>query len=347
MPLTQHRRKPDIENLYKVLRREKPDRTVLFELFLNDSLHKTLTGRELSKTAVWAGLDHLKLIIDAYAAAGYDYTWTKGSDFSFPVDREKQDGKSSVSLNEGCRITDWESFESYKWQDPENCDYSMLSEISNYLPDGMKLMIMSPGGVLENAISLAGYENLCTFLFEEPELVKAIFDNVGRRLLKHYEIAFSFDCIGLVMANDDWGFKTQTFLSHNHMREYVFPWYKKIVAAAHSRKLPVILHSCGHFAPIMDDIIDTIGFDGRHSYEDTITPVEEAYEKWHDRIAIIGGMDVNFLVQSAEEAIAARVRKMLDRASDKGAYALGSGNSIPEYIPREKYFAMINAALNY
>ena len=35
---------------------------------------------------------------------------------------------------------------------------------------------------------------------------------------------------------------------------------------------------------------------------------------------------------------------MLDRAEAKGAYALGSGNSIPEYIPYEKYLAMLECA---
>jgi uroporphyrinogen decarboxylase len=35
---------------------------------------------------------------------------------------------------------------------------------------------------------------------------------------------------------------------------------------------------------------------------------------------------------------------MLERTKAKGGYALGSGNSIPEYIPRESYYAMISAA---
>jgi uroporphyrinogen decarboxylase len=35
---------------------------------------------------------------------------------------------------------------------------------------------------------------------------------------------------------------------------------------------------------------------------------------------------------------------MLERASGRGGYGLGTGNSVPEYIPREAYFAMISAA---
>jgi len=35
---------------------------------------------------------------------------------------------------------------------------------------------------------------------------------------------------------------------------------------------------------------------------------------------------------------------MLDKAEAKGSYALGSGNSIPEYVPIENYLAMTTAA---
>lgn len=340
-----HSRKPDIENLYKVLRREKPDRPTFFELFLNEDLYTMLTGREIPVNEGWQGAEYCKLVIDAYAAAGYDYAWARGSRFTFPTSRHKKEGKSSFSLNDGACITDWASFESYEWPQPENLDYSMLETVKNHLPEGMKLAIYGPGGVLENVIQLAGYENLCILIFEEPELVKALFDNVGSRMLKHYEIAASFDSVGLVASTDDWGFKTQTFLSCDHMREYVFPWHKKIADAAHSFNKPAVLHSCGHLTSVMDDVIDTIGFDGKHSYEDTITPVEEAWDKWHNRIAILGGIDVDFLVRKSEKEIADRVHKMLDRAN--GSWAVGSGNTIPDYVPQEKYFAMIKAALDW
>ena len=56
----------------------------------------------------------------------------------------------------------------------------------------------------------------------------------------------------------------------------------------------MILHSCGHFERILDDMA-AIGIDGRHSYEDMILPVEEAYERYRDRFAIIGGIDVDFV----------------------------------------------------
>jgi uroporphyrinogen decarboxylase len=39
-----------------------------------------------------------------------------------------------------------------------------------------------------------------------------------------------------------------------------------------------------------------------------------------------------------------RAAHMLEKAKAKGGYALGSGNSIPYYVPYEGYFALIAAA---
>ena len=36
---------------------------------------------------------------------------------------------------------------------------------------------------------------------------------------------------------------------------------------------------------------------------------------------------------------------MLERTAGRGGYALGTGNSVPDYVPDENYFAMIRAAL--
>jgi len=347
-----HNRKPDIENLYRILRREEPYRPTLFELFLNPPLYERLAERKLNNQkpdpeneSEEEALENLKLVVDAYAAAGYDYATTNGSSLIFATDRQER--KSTISLNKGFVITDEESFEKYQWPNPSNTDYSRLEKIRPFLPEGMKLMVMGPCGVLENVIALTGYDNLCLMLYDNPDLAEAIFNRVGEVLLEHYEIALSYDTVGLLMSNDDWGFKHQTFLSPVDMRRYVFPWHKKYVDLAHEKKIPALLHSCGYANEIMDDIIDLMKFDGKHSYEDIIMPVEDAYERWHDRIAILGGIDVNFIIQHSEEEIISRCRAMLKRAEGRGGYALGTGNSVPEFIPSEHYIALLRAALEY
>ncbi len=333
-------RTPDFEhNMLRILHKENAERATLFELFLNPTYYRILAGHDAPEAGT---LGSLRLETEAMAAAGFDYSRVYGSEFRF--NHQDREHLKTISLNGHASISDWESFEKHDWMDPDKCDYSHLERIVPYLPEGMKLMLMGPGGVLENVIQLVGYDNLCIMLYDEPELTKAIFDKVGGDLLRYYENSIGADSVGFVCSNDDWGFNTQPMLSPADMRKYVFPWHKKIVEAAHRAGKPCILHSCGNFSSVIDDVIEDMKYDGRHSYEDNIMPVEEAYELLHKRIVVMGGIDMNFLTLAAPDEIYARSRAMLERAADRGNYLLGSGNSIPEYIPFDHFMAMVRAA---
>lgn len=330
-------RTPDFEhNLLRILKGEKPERATLFELILSNKFFQLLAGHPCPGSTP---VDNLRWRIEAMANAGYDYAVCHACDLHFrPVRRTTI---STATLNGDSLIYDWESFEKFQWPDMDKLDYSKLEGIRPYLPQGMKILPMGPGGVLENVIDLVGYDNLCIMLYDEPDLAEAVFSEVGSRLVRYYENASAPDTVGLVCSNDDWGFNTQTFLSPALMRKYVFPWHKKIVETVHKYGKPCMLHSCGHYGEVIDDIVEDLRYDARHSYEDNIIPVEEAYESLNGRIAVLGGIDIHFLATKTPEEIAARSRRMLERTWDRGGYALGSGNSIPDYIPEENYLAMI------
>jgi len=314
---------------------------VLFEFFLNGPFYEKLTGKFLGvegKDWIWGAYN--PVITEAFRRAGYDYVTVMGSQMKFEVGEIER--KATISLNAGSAITDRQTFEAYKWPNPDSYDYSSLDAARKTLPAGMKLIVYGPCGVLENVISLVGFERLCIMLADDAELVKDIFDAVGSRLVRYYEICSAFDTVGALIVNDDWGFKTSTMLSPNDMRRYVFGWTKKIVEVIHAAGKPAILHSCGNLEKVMDDIIDCLKFDGKHSFEDVIMPVEQAYDKWGGRIAILGGIDMDFMCRSTPEQIRQRCEAMLAKTSQKGGYALGTGNSVPEYVPFDNYIAMID-----
>jgi uroporphyrinogen decarboxylase len=342
MPMTPvPNRQPNFANLLAVLERRQPERPTLFEFFLNPRLHEALTG-----VADAACPDDLSLhlhMLAAFRSAGYDYYDVRLPKFDFPtgaIDKQR-----TISQNSGALIHDRASFEAYPWPDPALADWVLLDGLAVQLPAGMKLIVYGPGGVLENAISLVGYEALCLLIGDDPRLAAELFGEIGSRLEGYYQIAARHPAVGACISNDDWGFKTQTLFSPRDMRRFVFPWHQRIAAAIHAAGRPAILHSCGHFQRIIDDVIDGMGYDARHSYEDNIMPVEEAYERYHGRIAILGGIDVDFICRSSPEAVYQRSRAMLARAAGRGAYALGTGNSVPDYVPDEGYFAMVKAAL--
>ena len=117
------------------------------------------------------------------------------------------------------------------------------------------------------------------------------------------------------MVNDDWGFKTQTMFPPEMMEEYVFPYTRKIVEVIHANGKPAILHSCGNVKDLMDVIIDDLKLDGKHSFEDGIYPVEDAWDWWSDRIAIMGGIDMDFLARKPPEEVYQRSLRLLEKTS--------------------------------
>ena len=326
--------KPDFNQLLKVIRREIPDRDVLYEFFFGEKFVKLGCGsRYESKNFAQAR-------ISAFAHFGYDYSTAWVSEFNFPTKEKHQ--KETISLNDASEIFDRESFDKSPFLDPDKCDYTMLKDIEGDIPAGMKLIPCGPCGVLENVIRLVGYDNLCMMLYDDPQLVYDIFEKVGGGLVGHYRQCCKYKTVGAIMSNDDWGFNTQTMLSPADMRKYVFPWHKKIVETAHAAGLPIMLHSCGYYGDIVGDLY-ALGYDARHSYEDNIEPVEKAYERFRGKIAVLGGIDLDFVIRSSEEDITARCKKMLETARKHGGYALGTGNSVPDYVPVEKYLAMLKA----
>ena len=331
----------DFNQLLAVLRSETPARPTLFEFLLNDRLYsRIIPGAEpCTEEERW------KRSALAFFRLGYDYAviLVPGMSFAETIVRRK---KETYSLNEGSVIRSRKEFDAFAWPDPSGADYAILERLGRDLPQGMKLIPYAPNGVLENVIDLVGYEALCYMLAEQPQLAEDVFQQVGERLLAYYTAVLRSDRVGACFANDDWGYQTSTLLSPDALRRLVFPWYKRIVEVAHAAGKPVILHSCGHYDEIIEDIIVDMGFDGRHSYEDQIVPVEEAYERLCGRIAVLGGIDVDFICRSSPEEVYRRSRAMLERASERGGYALGTGNSVPEYVPDENYFALIRAALD-
>jgi uroporphyrinogen decarboxylase len=333
-------REPNFENILKVLRREKTERPTLFEFIIDLKFLISFSGMQVDIDKI--GIEFFRMVIEGYRKAGYDYV----SLFSSKMDTLRfETGEvnsiHSKSQNEGWLINDWESFEKYQWPEIDKINYEWFEKIEKELPEGMKFMACSNGGVLENTIEIVGFENLCMLSLMDEELTKLIFDSVGSRLLAYYETISRMDHIGILMVNDDWGFNIQTVLSPEAMRKFVTPWHKEIVKTIHDAGKPAVLHSCGNVKELMEDIIDAIGFDGKHSFEDNIYPVEQAYEWWGDRIAILGGIDVDFLASKSPEDIRKRAKEILELTADRGGYALGSGNSIPDYIPEENFRAMI------
>ncbi|MEM2961056.1 MAG: uroporphyrinogen decarboxylase family protein, partial [Candidatus Bathyarchaeia archaeon] len=124
-------------------------------------------------------------------------------------------------------------------------------------------------------------------------------------------------------------------------------WQKRCVEVAHKYGKPFILHSCGNLRKVIDTLIEYVGIDAWHSFQDIIMPVTEAKEKYGDRVAILGGIDVDSLSRLPTIELKEYILKVLEKCMPGGGYALGSGNSIANYVNVENYKTMLKVGLKY
>lgn len=94
----------------------------------------------------------------------------------------------------------------------------------------------------------------------------------------------------------------------------------------------------------MNDLIEVVGIDARHGFQDNVEPVEEIYKKYGDRIAILGGVDVDLLARGTTHQVRARTRQVLEVCALKGGFCIGSNNSVANFCKIENYYAMLDEA---
>ncbi|MDF1515205.1 MAG: uroporphyrinogen decarboxylase family protein, partial [Anaerolineae bacterium] len=75
--------------------------------------------------------------------------------------------------------------------------------------------------------------------------------------------------------------------------------------------------------------------------------VRELKNSYGKHIALLGGIDVDFLCRADQESIRERVRNTLDICMPGGGYCLGTGNSVTNYIPVRNYLTMVDEGRNY
>lgn len=242
-------------------------------------------------------------------------------------------------------VTTWEEFEAYPWPSPSDADLSVFEFFDRRCRDNMRVFHLVD--VWEVVVGFFGLESLCYALYEDRDLVDAMFEKVGTFAVGMTEAVCDFDCYAGVYVADDLAFKTSMFMAPDMLRELVIPWHRRIAEIAHKHNKLFLFHCCGDMYPLMDDYIDDVRIDAKHSFEESIVPVTEVKRRFGDRLSLLGGMDVDFLARQSLAEIAAKTREILEICVPGGGYFLGSGNWVTSYIPPENYLAMVQAGREF
>ncbi len=356
------RAQPDFEGFLDNIRGiRRPERVPFAEFLIDPEIIEEISRRYLGeKGAVFPDDEkaYLKRGVSCFYRLGYDYALfvdipgltlhfpgreRVGKDTAFFSRRERKWVEEGQGL-----LSSWDDFEEYPWPEVDRFDFSLYEYLTSLIPEGMGLLVNACGGIFEVVSeNLIGFAGLSYLLYDNFALVEATFERVGEIILHFYQQILNLPGVRGVFQGDDWGYKTSTFLSPTLLRKLVLPWHKKLATLCHERDKCYFLHSCGMVLPLMEDLLREVKIDAFHSFQEEVIPVTTFAEKYGHRVGILGGIDVDALVRFEEENLRRYVRSILEHCFPNGRYALGSGNSIANYVPVEKYLIMLDEGLSF
>ncbi len=335
---------PDWDGMVHNLRREgTPERVYYFEHGIADNVRDAIDAR-------------LGISETLHCTSG-EYEWDRAAAIHqflghehfrvFPPGARMRAASVYGEWEEASRgpISSWKEFEGFAWAKPEDADLSVLEYYEDTLPPNVRVYHVLD--VWEVVRALFGFETFCYKLYEDLDLVEAVFDKVGTFGAAVAAALCDFECFGTLYLSDDLGYKTATMVSPADIRHLIIPWHKKLADIAHSHGKFVFFHSCGQMYELIDDYIDYVRIDAKHSFEDNVMPVTEVKRRYGDRLTLLGGVDVDLLARADEVTIRAKTREILDACIPGGGYFLGSGNWVTDYIPPDNYLTMLDEARRY
>src|SRR5450759_1000128 len=102
------------------------------------------------------------------------------------------------------------------------------------MPEGMKTIVHT-SAVYEMIPWLMGETAFFFALYDQPDLVEALWNRVGEIMLAVCRQASEIPGVGAIFFGDDLGYKTATMIKPELLRRFVFPWHRRIVEAVHER----------------------------------------------------------------------------------------------------------------
>ncbi len=331
--------KPDLEGLRRNLLREAtPSRVFFFEHGIAANVKDALAQRcgvplpgQDSPRAVW----DFELALQRRLGFEVFRVWLPGAEY-------KVAGSLGIAWGEehAGPIQTWDDVQRYDWPDPSAVDFSQMEYYEANLPEDMGVFHCVK--LWEVVRELLGLESFCLKMFEQPELVAEVIGRVGRFHVALVEALCDFRATFAVYAADDFGYKTGTMMAPQYIIENFLPWHQRMAEIAHRKGKLYFLHSCGKVDSLMDHLIDVVAIDAKHSFEETVVPVTEAKRRWGGRVALLGGLDIDFVARRDPVQIRQLVRKTLEVCQPGGGYCLGLGNWVTDYIPPENYLAVLD-----
>lgn len=216
----------------------------------------------------------------------------------------------------------------------------------DYAAKKQKYFMWSTAHVFEIMKAVAGHEHMLVGMALDPGWVKEMVMTYSELIVQHQETLFAE--VGKpdgIWFYEDMGFKERPFMSPAMYEEIVVPGHKLTFDFAHSKGLPVTVHSCGFIEPLIPGLLEA-GMDCLQVMEVKAgMDCRRLKKQYGDRISFIGGIDVRKLYTNDLAQIKQEIMDRVPVMMEGSGYVLHSDHSIPNTVDYESYRFFVERGL--
>lgn len=238
--------------------------------------------------------------------------------------------------------------EAFPWPDPTWTDVTTLRVEAEEWGGQYAILGGEWAPFWHNAMELLGTERMFLLMYRQPELVEAVFQRlvdyyvaVNERILNE-----AAEVIDILFIGNDLGSQTGPMVGEKQFRRFVFPHLKRLAELGHAYQLPVMLHCCGGYEPLIPALIEA-GIDAVHAVQPSCLGMDlrQLKTKYGDRLVFNGGIDSqHILIEGTPATVREGTREVLKIMMPGGGYVAGaSHDTILEETPVENVVAMFEA----
>lgn len=242
--------------------------------------------------------------------------------------------------------SDWERVKPLVRAERRRVDFGGYRRAKEKARNAGRFFVIAALHVFEIMKNIAGHEHMLIGMAEDPGWVHDMVMTFSRLYVELQEMLFAEEGLpdGLWYW-EDMGFKQRPFMSPAMYREIVQPGHSLTFDFAHSRRLPVIVHSCGFVEPLVPGLLEA-GMDCLQVIEVKAgMDLLRLYRAYGDRLSFMGGIDVREIISNDRRRIDRELEAKVPIVKQGYGFVLHSDHSIPNTVDYDTYCYFVERGL--
>lgn len=348
------------DRIERILKRQPVDRIGLFEHFWTDT-HKK-----------WAKEGHIRADENLCEHFGFDielhwtFNFTADIDFNPVVVEETEetiltrDGNGALlrrhKLHDSTpehvdflvkERSSWEEYiKPFLKPDRRRIDFEGYRRTKRHAEEKGLFFAWSGINVFELMHPVCGHESMLVGMALDPDWIRDMVETYSSLIIDLQEILFSEEGYpDGIWFYEDMGFKHSPFISPAMYKELIQPAHTKTFGFAHSKGLPVIVHSCGYVEPLVPGLMEA-GMDCLQAIEVKAgMDLLRLHREFGRDLSLMGGIDVRTLYTNDKNVIDRELESKIPFVKEGYGFVLHSDHSIPDTVEYDIYRYFIDRGI--